>query len=409
VNDTCICADEWTGEDCSQNIVQIESGKYVAASVGPHAWKYFRIWAIIENTLRIIVNQTSATGDVDMYVRYNKPPTLSVFDQVDQTLAKNFYADIQLDRFHFGWWIVGIYGLSQCSFQIKFEQYSECPNLCSMHGTCVPRGCNCEAGFEGAFCESMSNDLADGQVIKGFVADNTWNYYTFTPRSTTDLLIWVNQTVAGADQDCDLYARLGAKPTETEFDARNLTGDPDNTLRISDGQFSKWYIGVYGFRMCTYLVSASSTDQCPRCEHGTCSSEEGICICHDGWAGEYCNIQVFPVVNYSAPISGSLKTGKWAYYSVQGTPGAYLSVHLLEKETEGYFWLFLNPKSPPTLSNYNRTLSDKESNSAHHELHTEVTYPDKYYVGVYGSPFSANDDTAYPYTLQVWESPFRRR
>lgn len=78
------------------------------------------------------------------------------------------------------------------------------------------------------------------------------------------------------------------------------------TLRIPNAQFTRWYIGVYGFSTCTYFISVSSsstytpiaparmpdiyvTDQCATCVHGSCTPE-GVCACSSGWAGQYCDI-----------------------------------------------------------------------------------------------------------------------
>jgi len=405
VNHQCECTNEYTGPTCTEFIKQLEYNKEVSATVEADSWKYYRIHEIRENTLRVVVNETSTSGDVDMYIGFSHPPTLTKYDLAEQSLSKNFYLDIELNASTAGHWYIGMYGVKQSSFKIHYETYNQCPNQCSMHGTCSTNGCTCRSGYTGTYCEAATGNLQDGQVVKGFVADTIWNYYTYQPESVTEFVISLNETGPAKNQDCDLYVRKDARPTLTSFDARNISSEPKTTLRIPDAQFAKWHIGVFGFTPCTYFISASSSSRCGQCVHGSCATNAGECICNNGWTGQYCDKQITQITNFSQPIMGHLATGNWDYYSVQGISGRFLTVHLLEQDSIGAFWTFLNPKFPPTLMEYNRTLSDKESNTDHHSISTEVNNDDVWYIGVYGSPF-APDSSALPYELQVWESPF---
>jgi len=403
-----VCHPDYTGPACEEGIKMLTIDKPVTADVQAGTWKYYRIHAIVENTLRVIVNQTSTTGDLDLYIKFNNIPTRIDYDLADQTLAKNFYLDIQLDQNTFGFWNLGVYGLQTCSFSIHYTQYNDCPNSCSLHGVCNTKGCKCETGYAGNYCETKTAPLENRSIIKGFVGDNTWNWYTHTPSSTTEMVIQVNETGTKTGQDCDVYVRRGQKPSLITYDYRNITLASKMTIRVQEPQFAEWHIGVFGFRACTYFISVASTDACTQCgEHGSCDSKEGVCVCNVGWTGEYCDIPVKMIVN-TQPITDSLKTDKWHYYAVQGVEGRSLAVHLKEMNSVGYFWLFLNPKTPPTLTNFNSTLTDKESNTDTHRIHIESATSDMWYIGVYGSPFSVDKDVAYPYELQAWESPFRR-
>jgi len=250
----------------------------------------------------------------------------------------------------------------------------------------------------------MKVDLQDGQVQGGFVADNSWNYYTYTPQSVTAMLVSVVQNKS--NEDCDIYVRRNERPSQLHWDARNVSLGTTSTIRIDDAQFDTWHIGVFGFRLCEYQITVKSTTRCPLCgPHGTCDTKMGVCICQPGWSGTYCESGITPL-NGSA-VSGSLAQGEWAYYSIESIAGSLFTAHLYEDDTEGYFWLFVYEKQPPTLIDNNPKLADRESNTDHHTVTFTAKTSQTYYIGVFGSPFGMGDASQkFPFELQAWISPF---
>jgi len=90
--------------------------------------------------------------------------------------------------------------------------------------------------------------------------------------------------------------------------------------------------------------------------HGTCTPQEGVCQCNDGWGGIYCdtrtcvyliyhwlsqdltfqksnNTEIVPITNFSRPLMGAVAANQWNYYSVPGHPNRFLSTALLEQVT----------------------------------------------------------------------------
>jgi len=250
----------------------------------------------------------------------------------------------------------------------------------------------------------MTSPMYDGQSVTGMVDYNSWNYYHYTPQSIETMVINVTQSGGG---DCDLYVRRDKAPSLTDYDGRDTSLHSTFSMRISDAQFSTWYFGVFGYARCQYSIKVASSSGCPICVHGTCDPNDGVCVCQTNWVGPLCHKHVLHITDFSRAYLDNIARGDWAYYSVNVKARTLLTVNLLEKETVGAFWLFVSSKSAPTLTDYDPALTDKESNTHHHSVTTTPSANGLYFIGVYGSPFSLGNATAtYPFSLQVWDSPF---
>jgi hypothetical protein len=66
------------------------------------------------NTLRIDVVETVPNGDVDLFVKYGRVPSLTDWDYADQGLSKNF--SISIDNAPQGVWYFMFYGFKDTTF-----------------------------------------------------------------------------------------------------------------------------------------------------------------------------------------------------------------------------------------------------------------------------------------------------
>lgn len=390
-------------KDCSVGAQRLTLNQQVTGQVLDDAWKDYSIDISSGNSMTVSMDQTSSSGDCDLFLRFGSPATLFEWDYLNATLDSKTTLTVTYPTH--GTWYIGVYGFSACSFTLQVRAGSFCPSQCSRHGTCSGNSCSCRPGYSGEACENRISPLQNAQTETGFVSSNFWNYYTFVSNSADNIVISVNQEQT--IHDCDIYVKAGARPTRFSYDYQDASINQNFSLSIPDPGDSAWNIGVYGWSDCAYQIIVSDSSSCPNnCNnHGTCNSE-GHCLCSTGFAGEACEYTVTSLSNNAAKgQSGniSLSNNEWNYYSIAPIPGS-TSLHILMKElsTSGYVWLF-SGKEVPTLRHYD--LSDESIASDLHKIKMDLnatqTENSIYYIGVYGNPFLPSDSTA-SYEIVGW-------
>jgi hypothetical protein len=123
--------------------------------------------------------------------------------------------------------------------------------------------------------------------VSGFVGDNTWNYYHYNAFSSYNLMVTMNQTSALGD--CDLYVKSDSNPTRFDYTYRysplpqsvsfilssiemlivlglvcavfdrDISFRSNVTLAITNPADLTWYVGVFGYRSCAYVLSVLDT------------------------------------------------------------------------------------------------------------------------------------------------------
>eukprot|EP01089_Gocevia_fonbrunei_P020315 TRINITY_DN7544_c0_g1_i1.p1 TRINITY_DN7544_c0_g1~~TRINITY_DN7544_c0_g1_i1.p1 ORF type:complete len:582 (-),score=24.50 TRINITY_DN7544_c0_g1_i1:32-1777(-) len=409
---TCVCYSNWTGPACSVFIPSIYLDTPVVQSANiPREWHYYNFTSLNSSYIDIQVSQSSASNcDVDLYVSFETLPSFTNWTYSQNFNGQNF--SIGITSPPPGSWLIGIYtftGSPSCLYTIVVttNDSNGCPSSCSNHGSCHPSVglCQCNAGFSGSFCETMDNALIDTNTISGFVDDGMWNYYHYVSRSTNNVQIWVNQTGhENKSEDCDVYVKGGSLPSQTNYDYVSVALSVNNSIVVSNAGMQTWYIGVYGFQSCAYVLSAYVESNCVEgCvqPYGACAATGG-CVCNDGYAGDNCHNVVHKVDGSGSTINETVTTNQWVYYEVQ-LSSSYLTVSMLEVNTVGEVWLFVNQQYFPTLSESD--YADKETNTNLHSVTVQSggTIPATYYVGVYGSPFAL---ASAGYQISIWTSQF---
>jgi len=328
-----------------------------------------------------------------LYIRFGVAPTIWIWDFANVTI--NDVSTIQITDSKSGYYFAGVYGFKACSFNLTASlDSSDCPNQCSKRATCISQVCQCPPTFTGDYCETMVAPLNEDAEVTGYVARNSWNYYTHITDTEDNFVIYINQTSGG---DCDLYVRGGAIPTRFNYDYQDLSTVAFYSLSISDPGDQTWYIGVYGWAPCDYQIWVDETSSCPgNCNgHGQCTAD-GTCICTPPYTGDGCDSQAIALSNGVALYNQQASFNNWVYYSFPVVDTSSLHILVLETSTTGFLWLYV-AKTVPTLRNYMFV------NNSRTELHIitsefDTDGSDTYQIGVYANPYS-EEVTSVPYSI----------
>jgi hypothetical protein len=261
----------------------------------------------------------------------------------------------------------------------------------------------------------MGPALTNRLIVYGYVADNAWNYFHYNAFSTYNLQVQMNQTGTGGD--CDLYVKHDTNPTRFDYTYRDISFHQNVTLTIPNPSELTWYLGVYGYRACNYLLMVVDTSQCPTmCQpgqstcapcsgHGSCLSD-GSCQCQQGYSGVDCSNSLTTITSGQV-VNGAVAPNQWVYYVITATTSS-LTVNLREDNTTGMAWLYIAQDIYPTGNNYDG--SDRVSTSNYHTVHVtpdDDNQPSNWYIGVYGSPYLSSSKTS-AWTLTAYATPFKK-
>ena len=182
--------------------------------------------------------------------------------------------------------------------------------------------CRCSDGYTGADCSTPIATMKNATKYPGTVEQRQWRYYAFHNTLNT-LVLSLNQTTPDPSQDCDLYVKYSALPNLTYFDYRDTTMSQNIQLKVSEAKIGDYYIGVYGFKACTYMIAALSVNACPNqcsgASHGVCTSTTS-CRCTSRFSGTACETMV-SALGYDAPITGYVGSNFWNYCESRGREG----------------------------------------------------------------------------------------
>ena len=212
-----------TGSDNTIAVGGSESG-----AVGLGEWQIFEVdnTAGVENGLASL---TGLSADIDLYVRIGSAPTLDTFDcrswvgnTGDESCGVNLAS---------GTAFIGVHGYQSGSFTLSLA---------------------------GGADVSVINL---GDTSNSAVAQSSWNYYRVSDSNSVASVI---SDLTNLQADSDLYMKIGALPSLTDFDCRSFAGSTSDESCSVNPQGLDVYVGVYGFAPSTYTLAVDGSDNSNR-------------------------------------------------------------------------------------------------------------------------------------------------
>jgi hypothetical protein len=252
---TCECEENYAGESCESMITSyILDGNNVSGYVSGNMWNYYHINTYTIRNINVIVYQNDTNDDCDLYIRRALPPTLFDFDYRD---VSSHLSEITIQNPGLATWYVGVYGYTQCTYELSATITHHCPNDCidESHGVCLKGHCVCHDDWVGDDCGLLSTLLLNGVVNSSSLMSGKWQYYHFetTPNTTITITMKEQNNVKGL---LFLYAspvELPSLITSEYYDTQTTTSV--HRVYLTETDSSRIRIGVYASSVGTPNVS----------------------------------------------------------------------------------------------------------------------------------------------------------
>eukprot|EP01103_Thecamoeba_quadrilineata_P021336 TRINITY_DN9773_c0_g1_i1.p1 TRINITY_DN9773_c0_g1~~TRINITY_DN9773_c0_g1_i1.p1 ORF type:complete len:539 (-),score=78.24 TRINITY_DN9773_c0_g1_i1:123-1739(-) len=394
VDGVCRCTPPYYGDSCSEVAPILTADTLISDTLDGGGWNYYYVRTAKPREITVRVVQ-EGDGDTDLYVSYGKPPTLRDFDYRDISLNKDYTLSFFSKR---GFYYFGIYAYPEAKgefrYQLSFNTSEGCPLECSHHGQCLDDECFCQPAFEGEMCETMVPSLRLDHPVRGHCGDQAWNEYHIDEVDSNSNLV-VSLTQADDSGDCDLFIRGGAPPTVREYDYADISSWQSYNLTVEFPGQTTWFIGVLGYRPCTYSLVLRLENACPNdCSNrGTC--QNGHCVCEQGAAGPDCSSSIVQL-NKNEVKSSKINRGQWVYFSVP-VSGKVVVASVGTEHGEA-LKLYAGFHSAPTQNQYQ--FYDNSD-----DLQLVIRRPDDVNTMIFGIYGSAFEDTDISFKIIVWSSP----
>ncbi len=223
-------------------VESIAVGGSVSDTIAQGQWLYYEI-DNSQGAANTLATLSSLTNDIDLYTNTDSVPALSVYDcrsWVGGTNEESCGITLGSSTAY-----IGVYGYRAGSFTLNLTGGADVTNLSATGST--------------------SNNVNLQQ----------WHYYRIL---NSESLSTVNARLSALTNDGDLYMKLGALPSLTDFDCRSYNGNTqEENCSVNPGG-AEVYVGVYGYRASSYTLSMNTSLQAFRNGGSKPASKEDLTL-----------------------------------------------------------------------------------------------------------------------------------
>jgi len=381
VGGICQCQTGYAGSDCSIWDHVIYSGIEQTGHLNTFQWRYYHFTTTSDlSTFTVYVNQTSAIGDIDLYVGENFYPDVTHSNFSDTSTDDRLSYTHQVDGV--STWYFGLYGYWTSDYSIVlFSSLRGCTIDCGANGHCEGSSCVCDEPYVGADCSIYDNEIVSGVVQSNYVQTQQWKYYHFQgiPGQTVDIVV----SQANSSYDIDLYLKKVDRPTTWRFDVYNGTVSPVTYMHISNVTSDLYEIGIYGYRGGSYdILFTQYLDDPSICindcsDHGTCTSH--TCSCDSDFSGPICETYT-ENMEFDVVYNGKVESSFWNYFHIHYFSESSIRLDL-HQTSDGDCDIYIRSTTPPTSTIYQMAnLSESQDTSVLIHEPGDLTW----YIGVFG-------------------------
>jgi len=239
----CHCNPSFTGLSCEEDLTPLNTSA-VHGYVSQNFWNFYKFTANSENPFKVRLTQKLANSNCDLYIMSGAKPTKFIYQYTNVTLLPT--TEILVSNPGMDVWWIGVYGTSDCEYDIKLESSIIQPCNCA-NGHCVDNVCLCNEGWFGRECDVRPTVLTNAQrSANKTLANRKWEYFEMTAQNSSLFTVVLNE--ASTSGLVWLYLAKGTFPTLESFESTDtsLVANHRISMEFLTPRTTRFVIGVYG-------------------------------------------------------------------------------------------------------------------------------------------------------------------
>lgn len=381
----CICEPNYFLEDCSQQVLTLNSGEELSHEAKKDEFVYYLIQTN-KQQLKVQVSITSSSRQTmaRFLVKHGSPPTEVDFFKEINTI--DGIGNFLLQQPQPGNWYIGVISTENVKYKLLATVDIKCPNDCSGNGQCDNGTCKCNEGYIMKDCSRYLKKVDSGLTFNEELSGHQWKFYRLSTRSmATNITLESSEDLS----EIYIYSQKDKEPNFVEYLELKVCEKKSCSTIIYDGG-GYVFFGIYNGMDQTskFKLSFNLNLACKNNCFGRGVCVDGTCRCNVNYKGEDCSIAETVLLNSEKPIEGEVHSGEMKFYKLEIEHFTTLKFYITDIR-EGAVKLFLRPDKYPTLTEYAKSVISKHTKSEVTSRTSSDSTQGVWYLGVYGLSQSA--------------------